>query len=409
MGQRRHDIDWLRVLATYLLFVFHPALVFSYPPYLAVHPLVGIGSIVGYVHQIDMPLFFHYPPYYHLKNGELSVGISILIGLIHQFHMPLFFVLAGWSLAISFNLRGTAGILRERVLRLLVPFVFGCAIICPPIRFFEFKMEGGLSLGFLGFLPLFFTKIDWFSWSHLWFLIYLFVFSLLYLPLLILLSRKKLKTTVPGAAIYLGIVPLALVLITLGERWPGYQDLVDDWALFFYYSLFFIYGVILALNPPLEGAVQAQWKWAGVIGFGAAALMLSGLGTASKPLNWVIGQSLAAIAGFCLVVLVWGLAARFLSFGNRTLRYLNESTLPVYVLHHLPVIAFAYLIVQMRCGIGVKLLMLITGSLAATMLIYHFIIRPNPTLRFLFGAKSAPSRAESTILPSTPDLAATRD
>lgn len=198
MGQRRHDIDWLRVLATHLLFVFHPALVFSYPPYLAVHPLVGIGSIVGYVHQIDMPLFFHYPPYYHLKNGELS-------------------------------------------------------------------------------------------------------------------------------------------------------------------------------------------------------------------LNWVTGQSLAAMAGFCLVVLVWGLAARFLSFGNRTLRYLNESTLPVYVLHHLPVIAFAYLIVQMRCGIGVKLLMMITGSLAATMLIYHFIIRPNPTLRFLFGAKSAPSRAESTILSSTSDLAATRD
>jgi hypothetical protein len=79
MGQRRHDIDWLRVLATYLLFVFHPGLIFSNPPYHPVQLLVGIGADVGYVHQVDMPLFFHYPPYYHLKNGELSVGISILI------------------------------------------------------------------------------------------------------------------------------------------------------------------------------------------------------------------------------------------------------------------------------------------------------------------------------------------
>jgi glucan biosynthesis protein C len=409
MGQRRHDIDWLRVLATYLLFVFHPGLIFSYPQYRPIRNFVGIGADAGYVHLVDMPLFFHYPPYYHLKNGELSVGISILIGLIHQFHMPLFFVLAGWSLATSFSLRGMAGIVRERVLRLLVPFVFGCAIICPPIRFFEFKMEGGLGLGFLGFLPPFFVRIDWFTWSHLWFLIYLFVFSLLYLPVLIFLSRKKLKAPVPNAAIYLGIVPLALVLITLGGRWPGYQNLVDDWALFVYYSLFFIYGVILSLNPPLERAVQAQWKRAGVIGLGAAALMLSGPGTASKPLNWVTGQSLAAIAGFCLVVLVWGLAARFLAFSNRTLRYLNESTLPVYILHHLPVIAFAYLIVQMRCGIGVKFLLLMTSSLATTMVIYHFTIRPSPTLRFLFGAKPAPSRAENTILPLAPSLAARRD
>ena len=34
---------------------------------------------------------------------------------------------------------------------------------------------------FFDFLPRFFTSVDYFSWSHLWFVIYLLTFTLLYL------------------------------------------------------------------------------------------------------------------------------------------------------------------------------------------------------------------------------------
>lgn len=47
---RRYDIDWLRVLATLLLFVFHTAMVFNPAPF------------------------------YHIRNDELSLAMLVLCG-----------------------------------------------------------------------------------------------------------------------------------------------------------------------------------------------------------------------------------------------------------------------------------------------------------------------------------------
>ena len=65
--ERRYDIDWLRVFATYMLFVFHVAMVFNPAPF------------------------------YHIRNDELSFGMTVFAGFVHLWHMPLFFLLAGWS------------------------------------------------------------------------------------------------------------------------------------------------------------------------------------------------------------------------------------------------------------------------------------------------------------------------
>ena len=89
---RRHDLDWLRIGATALLFPFHVAKTFDVLPI------------------------------YHIKNAELSSGLGYFTFFIHQWHMPLFFVLAGWSACAAIQRRGVAGFRRERVRRLLVPF-----------------------------------------------------------------------------------------------------------------------------------------------------------------------------------------------------------------------------------------------------------------------------------------------
>src|ERR1041384_7509137 len=93
---RRPDIDWLRVAATYLLFVFHVGMVFNPAPF------------------------------YHIRNADLSFAMLVLCGFISLWHMPLFFLLAGWSLCQSLGARGVAGVARERALRLAVPLLAGC-------------------------------------------------------------------------------------------------------------------------------------------------------------------------------------------------------------------------------------------------------------------------------------------
>ena len=100
-GTRRPDIDWLRVGATYLLFVFH------------------VGKV------------FDPAPFYHIRNADLSFTMLVVCGFIGLWHMPLFFLLAGWSAATSLDRRGSRGFVAERVRRLAIPLLAGCVLLAP--------------------------------------------------------------------------------------------------------------------------------------------------------------------------------------------------------------------------------------------------------------------------------------
>ena len=111
---RRPDIDALRVFATYLLFAFH------------------VGKV------------FDPAPFFHIRNAELSFAMLVFCGFVSLWHMPLFFLLAGWSLHRSTERRGAAGVVRERVGRLLVPLAAGIVLFMPILKYLE--LSSGLEL-----------------------------------------------------------------------------------------------------------------------------------------------------------------------------------------------------------------------------------------------------------------------
>jgi fucose 4-O-acetylase-like acetyltransferase len=169
------------VCATYLLVLFHTGMVFNPAPF------------------------------YHVRNTDVSFFFLILCGFINLWHMPLFFLLAGWSTFASLSKRGTGEFLKERFFRLFVPLVTGCILLMPAIKYCELSSGfdanyTGLSVvpalqdsfrqvipsglpaaaplneSFLDFLPTFFTDLSRFTWAHLWFVVYLLTFTILYLP-----------------------------------------------------------------------------------------------------------------------------------------------------------------------------------------------------------------------------------
>ncbi len=382
---RRVDVDWLRVLATYLLFVFHGAMVFNPAPF------------------------------FHVRNQDLSFGLLVLCGFISLWHMPLFFVLAGWSMASSLGTRGVGGFARERVSRLLVPLIAGCALLGPPIKFFELRsgldlnhlrlavsptlqdgfrqvIPGGLPVAppfeasFLELLPEFFTRLDRFTWAHLWFVAYLLTFSMLYLPALAWTLHRPRRTRRLGAvAVYLPIVPLVAIQVWLRPLWPGIYNLYADWANFAWYSTFLLLGFLLARHPAFEEAVHREWQRALLVALVAmVALLALTLGIATAPRIVLAGS---AIAAWCFVVSLLGLARRFLTRSSPLLAYLSESAFPVYVLHQAAIVVIGFAVVRLPLGIAPKLVLLIGASLSATMLVYHFFIRPYAGPRLLLGMK----------------------
>jgi peptidoglycan/LPS O-acetylase OafA/YrhL len=330
--------------------------------------------------------------------------------------MPLFFLLAGWSAFGSLAARGPARFARERVRRLIVPLIFGIVVICPPIRWIELRqglfatpsgklMPAEPGIGLLEFLPRYFT-LSGVTWSHLWFLVYLFTFSMLYLPLLARVARPAAsgseKQWSPAFA-WAPLVPLALVQLTLRSRWPGFQNLIDDWANFAYYSLYFGIGFALARFPGFERVVQQSGRAGGVVGLlGFGGLMISWQLRAQGSATAVLAShAFSALTGWGFVVFLLGLASRRFLFSNRALVYLAESAFSVYVLHQLALVLLAAWVVTLPLGIALKFALLVPLSAAATLALVHFVVRPLAPLRFCLGMKSAPRPPRARIDGST--------
>jgi len=376
---RRHDVDWLRIGATFLLFPFHVAKTFDVAPA------------------------------YHLKNVELTHALDFFTFFVHQWHMPLFFLLAGWASCGTIRRRGIGGFRRERVRRLFVPFLVVSLLACPVLKYLELRCgltitaRGQERLGrpftesFFVFLPTFYTRMDRFTWSHLWFLLYLFVFSQLYAGLFrALLAHPAWLGRVSAARLYLPLVPLVLIQATLRFRWPGVQNLFDDWANFAYYSLYLTLGFLIARDPAWEDVIAREWRRALVIGLGASALLMAALAAANHTAPpelapMVVFWAVTAVAGWCTVVGILGAGRAFLSgdVAPGVRAYLAEASLPIYVLHQFAIVVPGYFIIQMAAGIPAKFALMLLTAVVATMATYHWVVRPVPVLR---GALGMPSR-----------------
>ena len=98
--ERLHALDNLRALMMWLGIVLH----------------VAINHLT-----VDSPL-----PW---RDPKTSPVADLLLLFIHSFRMPVFFVLAGFFVALLAERRGANGMLKNRCLRLALPF----AIFWPPL------------------------------------------------------------------------------------------------------------------------------------------------------------------------------------------------------------------------------------------------------------------------------------
>ncbi|NJR40740.1 MAG: acyltransferase, partial [Leptolyngbyaceae cyanobacterium CSU_1_4] len=236
--QREYEFDWLRVLAVFLLLYFHTAAVF---------------------YQGDLGEFY-------IQNDRTSQGMSVFILFVHQWHMPLFFLISGASAWFALAYRSPQQYVQERCQRLFIPFVFGTLILIPPQVYLRLLNQSLSNKSYWQFYPEFFNGIrphGNFEWGHLWFLIYLFTFSLIALPLLLHLRRpeaplrSKLSSWVekPGVILLL-CLPLAAIEGILRPRWLGFQNLYDDWANVCLYLLYFIYGYLISSEVHFRAAIE---------------------------------------------------------------------------------------------------------------------------------------------------------
>lgn len=396
--ERRHDIDWLRVLAVLLLIYFHSARIFD-------------------------------PWGFYVKNEPSSEAMGAFIGFVHQWHMPLLFLVSGAATWFSLGSRTGGEYAGERLRRLIIPLIFGSLVIVPPQVYcmrLENLAHGRLSAykfsgSYLKFYPHFFDGIaprGNFEWAHLWFLGYLFVFSLLVLPLFLFLRKGSGRPLTSRLAalcerrggIFLLAIPLALIQATLRARWPGWQNLYDDWANFSFYLTFFIYGYILCSDAGFMRAIDRHGKAALLMGMASVLVLFALERTGNAPargysLGWTLYMILNGFNSWFWIVAILGFGRRYLNFTNSALRYANEAVLPFYILHQTVIVVIGYYVVRWNMGVTGKFLVITTASLAATVLIYDAFVKRVGFMRFLFGMR--PKKRQLRRVHPEPSVAGT--
>ncbi len=103
--------------------------------------------------------------------------------------------------------------------------------------------------------------------------------------------------------------------------------------------------------------------------------------------DYALYQVLRSLNSWIWVVFMIATGVAIAKSNSLALEYSNEAVLPVYVLHHVVVIAAAYLLLDWSAPILIKLPVLAAIVLLITLGIYELLIRRFKPLRFLFGMR----------------------
>ncbi len=303
--------------------------------------------------------------------------------------MPLLFFVAGYAAYQALRKRTPGQYVRERVSRLLVPFLAGLVLIVPPQGYLALVQQHGYTGNYFEFLGRYFTDFSdlsgytgGFTPAHLWFILFLFVISLVLLaPILWLVRRPdKLKGLARPWVMILAVVP-----ITLMQALPDISGKNPC-----YFALIFLLGAVFANSDVFVDALR-RWRFALL---GGAAAANGALLAIAATAGWLDGYSAGAI-GFALLrnLGVWlmilalaGLADQYLNRESKALKVLNRASYPVYIFHQTVLLAAAYFIVMPDVPWEVKYAGIVLAAMALSWGCYEICRRFKAT-RFLFGIK----------------------
>ncbi|GAB4045331.1 acyltransferase family protein [Spirosoma litoris] len=385
LSQRRYDLDWLRIIAILTLFFYHTGMIYV---------------------SWD----------FHIKSPEHSRPMEYVMSWLHRWRMPLLFFISGAGAFFALKKRAYGTYASERVRRLFVPLLFGMFVIVPPQIYVEWLFRGRFSGSYAEFYPEVLKFQPYqdggaggaFSWHHLWFICYLFFYSLLSIPLFKWLKSEsgqrftnKIGRLIarPGGALWL-VGLLLLNDVVLGGFFPHETHaLVNDWAYFMKNLILFWLGYLLISRRSFWETIADQRRYFLVATIICTVIIYSFRFFVSQEAfdNSRLIITLFSFDGLgitwfsVLTTIAYGY--RYLNKNHRLLPQLNEAVYPFYIIHQTVILLIGYYVLT-KTGLGVYdgFLTITLSSFVACTAIYLLIIRPFTLTRFLFGlkAKSAP-------------------
>jgi surface polysaccharide O-acyltransferase-like enzyme len=344
--QRRHDVDWLRTLALGLLIIFHIVLSFQ-----------------SWAASGGFP-----------QNDQLLEELVPFMSMLAVWRIPLLFLISGMGVRFAMERRDWRQLLKDRTIRILIPYVFGIAILGPIL---------GVALPHLGWEAEYTL-----NFGHLWFLLNIFLYVLWLIGFLVYLKdspdnalfRFLSKLIRRPLGLFLFALPLMIeAWLVDPEFFSIYVDTAHGWLLGL--ICFFMGFLFISIQHDFWPAV-VRIRWVAlVVAFSLFLVRLLIFELQAEP-NW-----LSAFESMSWMLAVLGFGSLYLNRPSRSLAYFSQAVYPVYIVH-LPVqFTTAYFLLPLPLPAYLKLILLLAGTFGVSLLLYEYVLGRLKWIRPLFGMK----------------------
>lgn len=398
---RRHDIDALRVLAFALLILYH------------------LGML--YVGPADDWKF-------HLKSSYIADWLEQPMLASSFWRMDLLFLISGMAVHFLRGRLSLPALAWKRTVRLLVPLLFGMAVVVPIQPYVQGVDNGLVAPGFAHFLLRYWTGGPWpagafdgwqfgVTWNHLWYLPYVWVYTLGLLALLPVLESswgQRVIGTVHRLRgwplLLLPAAPLVAFNFWLAAWFPQNHALIGDWYAHAGYATMFLYGYAIGTHPGMWSELaRLRLRALGmVVCCFAAHLLLDRMDISTWSASAVAVERLGMRAlhifyAWSAIAAVLGWGHRYLNRPFRWLPYAREAVFPWYILHQSVLLAMAYWLIPLKLGPVLEPTLVLLGTVGGCAALHEWVIRRTPWLRPLFGldAKPRAARSEASLIAQT--------
>ena len=373
----RYELDWLRVLAILVVFLYHSTRFFN------------LGD-------------------WHVKNFDTYLWVEFWNIFATRWMMPLFFIISGASLFYAIGKsKGFRRFYVDKFMRLMIPVLLASVTHSVLQIYLERVTHGQFSGSFFSFLPEAFNGVYFaigmpgnfaLHGMHLWYLLFLFIYSLIFYGLFKwlknggreILNRITSLFAMPGLIYLWFALPLVIIkaLVPQAILIAG----AGGWA-FLYYIWFLISGFIIVSSDRLQRTIENQ-RWVslllGVVLMSAYLYQLFGPSRVvfQPGINDWVNSLFSFISAWCWLFAILGFGMRHLASDRPVLRHANEAVMPFYILHQTVLLVVGYFVLAWEIPDVLKWAIIFASAFIIIIAIYTLIIRRSDLFRFLFGMKT---------------------
>jgi len=375
LGERQYFLDWVRILAFAFLIFYHTAMMF-----------VDWG--------------------FHIESGHNSLFLKSIMILSSKWRLDILFIVSGVAISYMITKMSLKSFTWQRVVKLYLPLLFAITVVVAPQSYYEAIQKGVFEGSFWQFwISLYFT----FSWdepmiapfptyNHMWYVLYLFHYTIVLLPLFSFINSDKGKLIlakiecwiIKGSRIIWLPLAVYLAIYLATNNHDVNHTFFNDWYGHAIFIFAVIMGLIVVRMPQVWKSFENNRYLAlllGLISYGVLLVIFlspDGMLPMGRALAWDYTSMLVKWSWIALII---GFTKKHLNHTNKTLKYCNNLVYPFFILHQTIIIVLGYYVIDWGLSGTLEFLIIVLGTFVICGSLYELLIKRVNIIRVLFGLK----------------------